>query len=236
MPRSTAPTLSRSSRPARAMLVGACAVLLPTLLNIGCTAVRYSESFSPEGVPTRVIVHSDAGLVEVVAGDELRVERDIRAPEAALRLSHTMVDGVLMLEAHCTTVLPCAVDTRVTLPAAVPVEIDLGVGEVWATGITDLSLELDEGDADVELTGHLQASVGSGDVHARMASGQQGRIGVGRGEIAVEVPDADWEIDGRARDLVLRDIDNVDGAAGQLELVAPAGTITVERTGGFATR
>ncbi|RME26965.1 MAG: hypothetical protein D6798_05615 [Deltaproteobacteria bacterium] len=226
------PLLPRS--PARA--IGACAALAAILLNVGCNAVRYSESFTPEGEPTRVIVHSDAGVVEVVAGDELRVERDVRAPEAALRLSHTMVDGVLMLEARCATLLPCAVDTRLTLPAAVPVEIDLGVGEVWVTGITDLRLELDEGDADIELSGDLQASVGSGDLQVRMAAGRRARVAVGRGDITVDVPDSDWEIDAEARELRLRDVQHHPGAPGRLELNAPSGTVTVQRTGGFATR
>ncbi len=238
MPRSTATTPTPSNpRSTRAAWFGLVALGLPLLANIACTSVRYTEAFEPEGEVTRVIVHSDAGLVEVVSGDELRVERAIRAPEAALRLSHDIVDGILMIEAHCTTVLPCAVDTRVTIPHAVPVEIDLGVGEVWATGVTDLQLELDEGSADVDITGKLVASVGSGSIRARVADEQRARVGVGRGDIHVEVPTkSEWRVDAHTGKVELIDLDSVADAVGVLDLTAPAGTITVRRSGGFASR
>lgn len=228
---------SRAGAPAgsgRLLRQGAAALLvgLP-LLNIACSSVRYTEAFSPEGPVQRVVVHADTGLVQITSGEELLVERAIRAPEAALELSHSLVDGTLVLEARCASLLPCAVDTRISLPATLPVEIDLGEGEVWVSGVSDLTLEVDEGTADVEIRGDLVASVGSGTLRARLDDDSQARVGVGRGDIEIDVPAGDWLVDAHTDRLRLVDLEPVqDGNS--LQLTAPSGTVTVRATVGVA--
>lgn len=226
-------------RPARSRALTLAALALaaaPLVGAVGCTQVRYTEAFAPDGDIRRVVVQSDAGLVELVEADELRVQRAIRAPEAALSLSHHVADGTLYLEAHCVRMLPCAVDTRVEIPAGLAVEVDLGSGELWATGISSLTLELDSGMADVELSGDLTASIGTGSIHARLASESRARVGVGRGDIEVDVPSGAWSVQAETARLRLVDLEPVADGLGHLELTAPAGTVTVRGTAGVASR
>lgn len=237
MTRSTLNATTRSpGRPVGAILAGGLLLGGALLANIACTSVRYTEAFAPDGEVQRVVVRADAGLVEIGRGDELLVERAIRAPEAALELSHELVDGTLYLDARCASFLPCAVDTRVTLPAAVPVDIDLGRGEVWVSGVGDLALELDEGTADVEVQGDLVASVGAGNLHLRLDERRSARVGVGRGDIEAEVPAGEWQVEARTERLRLVDLEPVPDGAGSLDLTAPAGSVTVRATAGVASR
>lgn len=204
--------------------------------QLACTTVRYTESFVPEGEIHRIVVKSDAGLIELQGSQELRVQRAIRAPASALALSHTVQDGVLVLEARCTTLLPCAVDIHVDLPAGVPVEVDLGQGEVRGAGLADLALEIDQGDALVELSGDLQASIGTGRLSARLLHEARAQVGVGRGDIEVEVLSGDWEVEAQTERLQLWGVEPQADAPGRLELAAPAGHVVVRGAGGVASR
>lgn len=230
-------TRSRSlhgrSAPARLALALAGLPLFPLL---ACTQVRYTESFAPEGPVDRVVVQADAGTVELVTADGLRVERAIRGPELALSLSHSVQDGTLTLVARCQHLLPCAVDTRVEVPEGVPVEVELGRGEVWATGVARLDLKLGEGTADLDLAGDLVASVGNGDLRARLPGAASGRVGVGDGDIELEVPQGAWTVDAQTTRLRLVDLEPVSDGLGHLELTAPAGSVTVRGVAGVARR
>lgn len=205
-------------------------------LGGGCTHVRYREAFQPEGAVEHIRVLVDSGRVELVAGETLRVERTIRSSELALHLSHEVRDGVLELQARCQRLLPCAVDTRIEVPAGVSVELDLGQGEVWASGVGSVRVELDEGLADLDLTGNLDASVGQGEVRARLERGAQARIGVGQGDIRVEVPSGPWDIQAIAERLDTSQVSVVSNVKGRLDLVAPAGSILVTGTADLARR
>ena len=204
--------------------------------SLACTQVRYTESFVPEGTIERVVIRTDSGVVELSTGDQVRVQRAIRAPEAALELSHEVVDGTLYLDAHCRRLLPCAVDTRVEFPADLPAEVDLGSGEVWATGLSRLSLELDQGQADVDVSQELGASIGSGNIHAHLAAAADARIGVGDGDIEVDVTEGSWTVSADTDRLRLVNLVSVPDGLGHLELTAPAGTVTVRGTDGVASR
>ena len=194
----------------------------------GCTTVRYVETFEPEGVVERVIVRSDVGTVELLPGDGLRVERAIRAPEGALTLSHVVQDGTLTLEARCRALLPCAVDVQVVVPEGTPVDVELGHGEVWATGLSAaLDVQIGDGDADLDLLGPLAARVGSGEVRASLPGDASARIAVGSGDIEVVVPPGRYTLDLSAADTLVSGIDDVEGASAVLELLAPAGRATV---------
>ena len=123
------------------------AVLAAMGMAAGCVPVRYTEVFSPEGEVSRVVVEVEHGRVEIVPADAVRVERAVRGPEGAATLEHRLErDGTLMLTARCPGLLPCGVDTRLALPPEVPVSLTIGEGEVWATGVDDLRLDLAEAD------------------------------------------------------------------------------------------
>ena len=203
---------------------------------VGCSPVRYTEAFHPEVPVTSVRIDVDEGAVELVPGERLRVERAIRAPEQSLELRHDVVDGVLVLTARCTSIIPCAVDTRVDVPEGLPVTVNLGEGEVWATGVADLRLSLGEGSADLDIQGRLTAQVGTGDVRGRLGAGAQARVTVARGDIDLQVPSGPWRVDATAARLNISGVQPDDSAAGSLALIAPSGEVRVRGERPIATR
>lgn len=207
---------------------GSAALLAAVGMATGCVPVRYTETFTPEGAVTRVVIEVEQGGVEIVPADVVRVERSVRGPEGAATLAHRLErDGTLVLSARCPGFLPCGVDTRLALPPELPVVLTIGEGEVWATGIDDLQIDLTEGDADVEVRGRLVATVGAGDVRAFLGPASTARVAVGRGDVDVVVPPGMYALDLTAR---TRDVEGVtpdDDAPGRLEVVAPSGRARV---------
>ena len=211
----------------RARSAGWSLALVAVPLAFGCSPVRYTEAFHPEDPVTAIRIDVDEGTVELVPGARLRVERAIRAPEQSLDLRHDVVDGVIVLTARCTSIIPCAVDTRVDVPEGLPVTVNLSDGEVWATGVSDLRLALGEGSADVDIQGRLTAQVGTGDVRGRLGADAQARVTVGRGDIDLQVPSGAWRIDATADRLAISGVQPDDSAAGSLALIAPSGLVRV---------
>jgi hypothetical protein len=139
----------------------------------------------------RVLIRVEAGEVEIEAAEVLRVERAIRAPRGSLELSHRVEGGQLILEAHCRGLLPCAVDTLVSLPPGIPVEVELGHGDLVADGVDRLQVGLRSGEvtlddvtvqggswqieataADVRLSGIESSEDGDGQLHLVAPSGE----------------------------------------------------------------
>jgi len=199
------------------------------MLIVGCNKVRYNEAFYPEGTIHSVVVDMDVGNVELVQGDKLRVERIIRGPEGSLDLSHSTSDGVLSLNAHCVSFLPCAVDTQITVLQDVSVSISLNKGDVWATGINDLAVELATGDIDAQIDGPLRVQLGRGDIQAHVGHSNSVSIAVGKGDIDVVAPEGAWKIDATASSVRVDDSLNVSSAspANLMDLMAPSGSIQV---------
>ena len=203
------------------------------LLTSACETTRYTEGFNPQGNITRIVMKIDSGTVELIEGDSLRVERTIRGAEGALELSHRIEyvsedSETLSLLAECISVLPCSVDTRIVVPAGVPVDVELARGEVWATGIDGLSLELDRGSADLDIRGPLTAHIGNGSLIATLPAAASARIAVGHGDIALQIPAGTWRVDATTAHLVVDEqIVPSSSALGELELVAPGGSVTL---------
>ncbi|MDP6934650.1 MAG: hypothetical protein QGG40_17140 [Myxococcota bacterium] len=202
--------------------------LFPLVLPVmACANLRYSEVFEPTESIHRIVVYSDAGQIELLPGASTIVERDIRAPEGALSLSHRVEDGTLVLQARCHSLVPCAVDTKVTVPREIPVEVRLGEGTLWATGIAALVAEVDEGTADVDVLGQLDLQVGRGEVQASVAADQSVRIAVGSGDITVHAQGTHYEMSTFGPRLQVEGLVDSATSSGRLELVAPAGKIRV---------
>ena len=197
------------------------------VMGSGCSTVRYTEAFTPTGRIEAVVVRVDQGSVDVRSGDEVWVERTVRAAEGTLELNHDLVDGVLTIEARCTTPIPCGVDTELVLPYDIPLTIDLGEGRVLTRGLAAVDVKVGVGEAELNGASSLYVQVGQGSVQASMASGAQGRLAVGSGDLTVEVPDATWDVELSARDSLVEGIEYASDAAGSLELVAPGGTVSL---------
>jgi hypothetical protein len=197
----------------------------------GCAPVRYTEAFSPDVPVQRVELHVDRGSVVLAQGDVVRVERSIRGPDGAVELSHDIdQEGTLHIEARCPGLWPCGVDTRLTLPAELPISVTLGAGDLWATGLDDLRIDLAQGQANVEVRRRLVVTVGAGDVRAWLDHDTVARITVGRGDVSVVVPPGPYALDLSARRRLVNNVDPDDDAVGRLQVVAPSGSVEV--TGG----
>lgn len=192
-----------------------------------CAPVRYVEAFAPQAGVQKVIIRSESGNVELVAGATLWVERSIRAPTGSLELSHQVDGTTLVLDAHCRAWLPCPVDVRLVAPAGVAVVVELGEGEVWASDIGELSVELGAGTADLDVSGSLRATVGVGDVEVSLDAGGRAQIAVGDGDINVNVPRGPWRMQATGAAVHSEGIEVVDEATGSLDLTAPSGDINV---------
>jgi hypothetical protein len=197
-------------------------------LALGCAPVRYTEAFSPDVPVLRVELDVDKGSVVLSPGDSVRVERAVRGADGAVELSHTVdPDGTLRIEARCPGFWPCGVDTRLTLPPELPVHVTLGSGDLWATGLEDLRLDIARGEANVEVQRRLVAMVGTGNVRAWLASETDASIAVGRGDVTVVVPPGPYALDLSARRRVVSNVDPDADARGQLLVVAPSGSVEV---------
>lgn len=107
--------------------------------------------------------------VEVGTGDGVTVERAVRGVAGHVEAVEVVENGVLRVEAACETLLPCAVDVVVTVPADLPVDVRVGEGDVRLRGLA--------GDVDVE--------VGDGHVVARDLRAPRVRVQAGWGGAAL---------------------------------------------------
>lgn len=205
-------------------------------LGAGCSGVRYTEAFTPQGEFSSIRLLVDQGNIELSAGDTVWVERTVRAAEGTLSLSHEVVDGVLIMEARCTTPIPCPVDTVLQAPAGMPVSVELGAGELWAGGLADLDLQVGEGVVEVDLDGSLRAQVAQGALRAHLAGGSLADLAVGSGDLELRLDPVDWSLDLSAEEVELRGLSDIEGAKGQVRAMAPGGRILVGTGGEIASR
>ncbi len=205
------------------------AVLLAAGLS-GCQSVRYVEAFHPEGAIYRVELTVDSGDVRLQAGDRLRVERAIKAPEGALALSHHIREGVLILEASCSSFAPCAVDTVLDIPAGLPVAVNLGEGTIEVDGLRSVDVRLDRGSVSVMDAERVVVRVGEGTVDAELGGTASATISVAKGDIHLGLGADAWRLAVTAHHLQLQGVASDDDAPGVLELMAPGGTVELHRS------
>lgn len=121
----------------------------------------------------RIVVKVDAGTIEILggAGETVEVERRLNFNDERPRVDHTVVDGVLEIEADCPGGFfsfgqSCFVDHVLRVPASVAVEIDTGSGSVTARELEG-SVLIDTGSGTIELvdvSGRVTADSGSGGI------------------------------------------------------------------------
>jgi hypothetical protein len=201
--------------------------LLPTVLSlVACGQIERAEAWSIPGPVARLAIESDAGVVELVAGDELRVERTSGGPDATVEWSRTE-PGDVRIEARCPAILPCAVNLRVTVPGDVPITVAVDTGEVWSSAVEDLAVEVDEGLVDLAGTVRAVAQVGSGRIRATLPSGADAKLVVASGDVEVTLDGGAWDLGVVARERTLADVPA--GTEGRLDVWAPAGRATIAR-------
>jgi len=201
--------------------------LFPALLSLAaCSRIERAETWTIPGPVEQLSIESDAGVVELVAGDELRVERTSGASDATVGWTATG-PGAVRIEAHCPAILPCAVNLRVTVPPDVVTAVSVDTGEVWSSAIADLTVEVDEGIVDLAGVVHAVAQVGSGRIRAALMDGADARLVVAAGDVDVTLDGGAWDLGVVAREQEVAEVPT--GGAGRLDVWAPAGRATVSR-------
>ena len=196
-------------------------------LSVGCGDVRYRDGVTAEQPVEKILLAGDVGVVDIVPGEVAKIEYAVRAPDGAANVQSTEGGGQLSTTARCHTPVLCSVDVQVHVPDGVGVEVDLGLGEVWSTGVSDLSVSVAQGDVDVDTAGNVTVQVGQGSVRVKTAGSESVRVAVGDGDIAVEASPDQWNLNITARSESNDGIIDNRGARGQMELVAPSGTVTL---------
>lgn len=208
-----------------------CSPLTPAcalgLLVVGCGDVRYRDGVTAEYPVEKIHLSGDVGVVDIVPGEVAKVEYAVRAPDGAANVQSTEKGGQLSTTARCHTPVLCSVDVQVHVPDGVGVEVDLGLGEVWSTGVGDLSVSVAQGDVDVDTTGNVTVQVGQGSVRVKTSGSESVRVAVGDGDIMVDASPDQWNLNITAKSESNDGIIDNRGARGQMELVAPAGTVTL---------
>jgi hypothetical protein len=196
-------------------------------VSAGCGEIRYRDVIAPTKPIHRIEINGDSGVVEIVPADSPRVEFAVRAPDGVATVSHEERDGVLTVNARCRTPILCGVDTEIHVPDGVAISIALNKGEVWATGVADLNISLGEGSIDVETIGRTTVQLGQGNVRVVSVHPEQLRVAVGKGNIDVQVSPEVWNISIVSAQEQIVGVTHDDAALNMMELVAPAGHVSV---------
>jgi hypothetical protein len=193
----------------------------------GCGEVRYRDATVAASTIERIQFRGDVGVVDLVPAKIAKVEYAVRAPDGAASVTPVERDGVLEVRAKCHTPVLCAVDAQIFVPEGVTVEIDLGMGEVWSTGLGNLNISVGQGDVDVDTTGTVTVQVGQGTARINTTGSESVRVAVGDGDIVVRASPDNWNMNVTAQEESVSGIVHDPTAVGQLELVAPAGSVVV---------
>jgi len=202
------------------------------LQSAGCGEVRYRDTISPQTSIQKLVLQGDVGVVEVVPSDRTRVEYAVRAPEGTALVQYTEFDGVLQVNTRCRTPILCSVDAEIHIPMDVHLDIELDRGEVWATGVGAINVSVGQGLVDLETASVTTVQVGSGSARVVSRQPEQIRVAVGQGDITALVSPEAWNVSIVAAGESLKGIAHDEDASGILELVAPAGVVSVKAVDG----
>ena len=125
-------------------------------------------------------------------------------------------------------------DLAARLPAALPVAVELGSGELHVRGMDKTNVDMGSGDLFVTKAGELRLSIGSGDAEIEGVEGEA-RIEVGSGSVAIRDAGSllvtrlgSGDLDGRGiRGSVLVE----ELGSGDIELSGVGGSVRAERIG-----
>ena len=197
------------------------------LFGVACASMKYTEILRPPEEIRRVMIDSEVGDLRVQNGPSLEVRREIRGLEAALNLSERIEGDTLTLTARCLPLLPCGVDLNLSVPEGVDVVARVGRGDVVASGLDRLELDLGAGAADLSVREALVARVGQGSLSASAPASATVRGAVADGDATLETAPGERPLRLSARQVELQGVAAAERGGGAVELVAPAGTARV---------
>lgn len=137
--------------------------------------------------------------VEVGTGDAVTVERAVRGVAGHVEAAEVVEGGALRISAACETLLPCAVDLVVTVPADVAVEVRVGEGDVRVRGLAgDLDVEVGDGDVVARDLRAARVRVQAGWGGAELSFAERPEdvaVSLGVGDVRVELPAGSYDLD-----------------------------------------
>ncbi len=195
-----------------------------------CDSAETHEVFTVDDAVDEVVVLTDAGHLELVGGDTVRIDRVSRGWKGSLSLSTRVEDGVLFLTARCKRVFGCNVNTRLTLPPDLSVTAEVGDGSITAVGldgVLDLTVGTGFVSGEALRSPELLVLVGSGHVSLALDEAEDVHVLVASGDADVDLPAGAYDLALDAGGGIL-DVSGVqDGGDAPLEVMAAAGLVSV---------
>lgn len=172
-------------------------MILAALL-LGCQSHSENHVFADANV-ARLELSSGNGVVEVVPGDALRVERLGTVGSVGFAWEAEVVGDAAILGERCPLAWTCHVDARVELPPGMPLALALGTGEVWLSELDNaVRIDLDagtvNGDDLVASTIELSAEKANVDLEL-LALTDAVILDVAVGDLTVELPAGPYALD-----------------------------------------
>ncbi len=197
-----------------------------------CDAIQYEERFPVSGEIEQIVIRIDRGDVELIAAEDLWIERKVRGWKGALELGSTIRDGVLTIEARCRGIMTCRVDTRIELPPELDVRVEVGEGTVVLSElIGDVEVEIGEGElrGDALATTSLWASVAIGDISLAVsrAAGDLAVVSA-NGDVFLDLPAGPWDLALSASDVTLDGLEADPEADRRVEVIAVGGAVLIQ--------
>lgn len=215
---------------------------LLVLLLCGCSPVVTSAPVVADGELVGVRVTLDAGRVTLRGGAEAGVSgrRESRGAPGAVRVETRVEDGVLVLVGRCAGLAPCTVDVDLAVPAGVPVEVDVGSGDVQVDGLAS-PLTVRVGDGEVGGDGlraeRVRVTSGWGDVALLFAEAPaEVSVAVATGDVRLGLPGGGYALDLGAYDGVAVHGVYDDPAGARVHARTREGAIRVTGPGSLAGR
>lgn len=163
-----------------------------------CHTQTHEEHLDIEEPVVSLEVDVGSGDLEIVGADVDEVSVTAKIEGASNHLGHALEDGRLVLFDDCNEFL-CGVNVTAFVPAAVPIVLRTGSGDIHARGTrAEATVRTGSGDIDARdmLGVAIQVESGSGDVALGVrAPAEHVVVRTGAGDVAIVVPRGGYRLD-----------------------------------------
>lgn len=210
----------------------AFAALLALDTTVACDAPTHEEPLSVDEPIVALNVDVGSGDLHIIGGDISGANVLAKVEGDANHLGYELSDGQLSLFEDCHE-QPCAVSLGAIVPAAIPLQIHTGSGDVLIEGALD-QLHVHAGSGDVQaidISGlDLEVKTGSGDIDLNVLDPTK-RVSVhaGSGDVYLAVPTGNYrlDVDTGSGDRSVQGISNDAAATASIAIDTGSGDVRV---------
>ena len=201
-------------------------------LASACHTRIHEEHLDIEEPVVSLEVDVGSGDLEIIGADVDQVSVSAKIEGASNHLGHALEDGRLILFDDCNEFL-CGVNVTAFVPAAVPIVLRTGSGDIRARGTrAEAAVRTGSGDIDARdmLGVAIQAETGSGDVALGVrAPAEHVVVRTGSGDVELVVPRGGYRLDvsTESGDEHVDGVHDDDSAAGFIEVDTGSGDVQV---------